>query len=289
LSVLRLLVADGNNATNRRRVADVAGMTPGESYAKVLQSLAPEALVDICTPADADAAIRAPLEVYNGVVFTGSALNTYKREPESLRQIAFMRELFARGASVFGSCWGLQVAAVAAGGEVGPNPRGREVAFARKLTLTAAGRSHQMHRGRPTVFDAPAIHADEIVTLPPKTIVTACNEVSTAQAAEIRFSAGVFWGVQYHPEYDFHDVATTILRYGQRLVDENFFQDMSELDRYAADLAELHADPTRRDIALRLGLGDDILDPQKRRCEISNWIAREANPFRATAKHGRPR
>jgi len=270
--VLRLLVAEGNRATDRRRIADSAGATPGESYAKLLGMFAPKARIDICAPADADAAIPLPLDAYQGVAFTGSALNIYKREPESLRQVDFMRELFARVVPTFGSCWGLQVAAVAAGGEVAPNPRGKEVAFARKITLTGAGRLHPMHKGRAAVFDAPAIHGDEIVRLPENTLVTASNHMSEVQAAEIRCGRGVFWGVQYHPEYDFHDIATTLLRYGSKLVEEGFFRNAEELQHYAAELEILQSDPQPGDIAWRYRLGLDLLEARSRACEISNWI-----------------
>jgi GMP synthase (glutamine-hydrolysing) len=273
--VLRLLVAEGNSAADRKRIVKSAGATPGESYAKVLKTLAPEATVDIFAPADEGARPPASLETYHGVAITGSALNIYKHEPESLRQVDLVRELFARGVPIFGSCWGLQVAAVAAGGEVGPNPRGREIAFARKIALTAAGRDHPMHAGRAIIFDAPAVHGDELTKLPEHTIVTASNDMSKVQAAEIRFGHGVFWGVQYHPEYDFHDVAATVLRYGPRLVEERFCRDIADLERYADDLATLQADASRRDIAWRLGLTDDVLDAQKRRCEIANWIEKE--------------
>ncbi|HEV3042649.1 MAG TPA: type 1 glutamine amidotransferase [Roseiarcus sp.] len=274
----RLLVVEGNIASDRRRIAESAGATPGESYAKVLNSLAPEARVDICTPADADASLAAPLDAYDGVAITGSALNIYKREPGSLRQIDFLRQAFGCGVPIFGSCWGLQLAAVAAGGDVGPNPRGREVAFARKIILTEAGLAHPMHEGRAPAFDAPSIHGDELVRLPDETIVTAWNEMSRVQAAEIRYDRGVFWGVQYHPEYDLRDVATTVRRYGKRLVDEGFFADATHLERYADDLLILEENAARRDISWRLGLGEDIVQPNKRLCEIANWIERQVRP-----------
>jgi GMP synthase (glutamine-hydrolysing) len=281
MNVLRLLVVEGNIAADRRRIAESAGATPGESYAKVLNWLAPEARVDICTPADADASLAAPLEAYDGVAITGSALNIYKREPGSLRQIDFLREAFGCGVPIFGSCWGLQLAAVAAGGDVGPNPRGREVAFARKIILTKAGLAHPMHEGRPPAFDAPSIHGDELVRLPHETVVTAWNDVSSVQAAEIRYDRSVFWGVQYHPEYDLRDVATTVRRYGTRLVDEGFFADAAQLERYADDLLILEANAGRRDISWRLGLGEDIMQPNKRLCEIANWIERQVRPSAA--------
>jgi GMP synthase (glutamine-hydrolysing) len=181
--------------------------------------------------------------------------------------------VFARGVPMFGSCWGLQLAAVAAGGDVQLNPNGREVGFARKIALTEAGRAHPMHAGRAVMFDAPAIHSDTVTRLPQGATVTAGNDISDVQAAEIRFGRGVFWGVQYHPEYRLHDVAAVIRRYGQTLVTAGFFADQADLDRYVADLSTLDADHQRRDIAWRLGLGNDIVDERVRWTELLNWIA----------------
>jgi GMP synthase (glutamine-hydrolysing) len=271
--VLRLLVAEGNTPAGRRRIAESAGTTPAESYAAVLRTIAPDAIVDICMPADADATPPQPLDTYHGVAITGSSLNIYQRDIESLRQIDFVREVFARGVPMFGSCWGLQLAAVAAGGEVGLNPAGREVAFARKIALTPAGRDHPMHARRDVAFDAPAIHSDIVTRLPQGSIITAYNAMCEVQAAEIRLGHGVFWGVQYHPEYGLPDIAAVIRRYGQTLVTEGFFADLTELERYAADLSALAANQQRRDIAWRLGFGDDIMKPGVRQTELSNWIA----------------
>jgi GMP synthase (glutamine-hydrolysing) len=271
--LLRLLVVEGNTPAGRRRIAESAGATPAESYAAVLRTIAPDAIVEICTPADGEGTTPEPLDSYDGVAITGSSLNIYQREIESLRQIDFVREVFARGIPMFGSCWGLQLATVAAGGEVGLNPAGKEVAFARKITLTPAGRDHPMHAKRAAMFDAPAIHSDIVTRLPQGSIVTARNAMSEIQAAEIRLGRGVFWGVQYHPEYGLHDVAAVIRRYGQVLVTEGFFADIGELDRYAADLSVLAANQQRRDIAWRLGLGDDIMQQSVRQTELSNWIA----------------
>jgi GMP synthase (glutamine-hydrolysing) len=164
--VLRLLVIEGNTPAGRLRIAKWAGATPAESYAAVLRTIAPAAIVDICMPADGDRATPQPLDAYDGVAITGSALTIYQREIESLRQIDFVREVFALGIPMFGSCWGLQLATVAAGGEVALNPAGREVGFARKITLTPAGREHPMHATRDVVFGAPAIHSDIVTRLP---------------------------------------------------------------------------------------------------------------------------
>jgi GMP synthase (glutamine-hydrolysing) len=278
MAALRLLVAEGNTLEARSRMAAQAGETPSEGYAEALRSIAPDARIDLCFPADENPKLPAPLESYDGVAVTGSALNIYKGESASRRQVDFARSVFALGVPFFGSCWGLQVATVAAGGEVGPNPRGREVAFARKVMLNEAGRVHPLHRGREVAFDAPAIHADEVLRLPTDATVTAWNALSQVQAAEIRHAGGVFWGVQYHPEFTLRDLAFILRRYGQTLVDEGFFADVAALEAFAADLNALSLDQARADLAWRLGLGADILLPERRLSEIANWISAKVRP-----------
>jgi GMP synthase (glutamine-hydrolysing) len=95
------------------------------------------------------------------------------------------------------------------------------------------------------------------------------------QAAEIRFKAGTFWGTQYHPEYDLNEIATVVLRYGTRLVEAGFFADEPTLTRFARDLRSLHRDRGRKDIAWMYGIGDDVLDPQRRGLELQRWLERQ--------------
>ncbi|HEY1432605.1 MAG TPA: type 1 glutamine amidotransferase [Stellaceae bacterium] len=104
---------------------------------------------------------------FDGVMFPGSPLHIYDRTPAVTRQIDFARDAFAAGVPVWGSCWGLQIATVALGGSVRRNPRGRELAIARAITVTEAGRSHPLLASRPLVFDALCSHLDEVETLPP--------------------------------------------------------------------------------------------------------------------------
>ena len=61
-------------------------------------------------------------------------------------QVDLMARTFETGVSSFGSCWGLQIAAVACGGKVELNPNGREVGVGRKVMLSGEGRDHPMFR-----------------------------------------------------------------------------------------------------------------------------------------------
>ncbi len=144
-----------------------------------------------------------------------------------------MRGVFASGTPAFGSCAGLQVATVAAGGSVRPSRRGREAGFARRITPTEAGRDHGLLVGRPAAFDAPAFHSDEVETLPEKSTLLACNAVTQVQAVEIKHGAGVFWGAQYHPELDLYEVAGALRRQADELVEEGFAGTHEALEEHA--------------------------------------------------------
>ena len=126
---LRILVVEGNTRAARETHRAAYGLTPSESYAAVLQDIEPGLVCDIALPADEGANLPDPagLCAYDGIVLTGSHLNVYDATPDIRRQIELMRAVFASRTPSFGSCWGLQVAAVAAGGDVRANPAGWEV------------------------------------------------------------------------------------------------------------------------------------------------------------------
>src|SRR6476661_4641173 len=196
----RLLVIEGNTPENRANHVAAGGTVASAGYAALLQELLPSAVVDICFPGDPGANLPngQALEGYDGVAITGSGLHVYDGGPAVTRQIDLVRGALDAGTPVFGSCWGLQVLTVAAGGSVRKNPRGREIGFGRRMTLTDEGRKHPMYIGKPQVFNAPTVHLDEVETVAPGTTVLATNEVSNVQSAEIKMNGAMAWGVQYH-------------------------------------------------------------------------------------------
>src|ERR1035438_2659461 len=133
----RILVIDGNVAEIRARQIAALGYDSGTGYAQVLRRIDASLGIDILAAADG-AALPAGvgLESFDGVTITGSALNIYNGGAPVTRQVELAKAVFATGVPFFGSCWGLQVAVTAAGGEVCANPRGREFGFARRILLT---------------------------------------------------------------------------------------------------------------------------------------------------------
>ena len=278
---LRLLVVDGNErAAREAHAAHYLGKTPSRAYADVLEQLAPDAVCDICTPADTGANVPGStgLEGYDGVVLTGSSLHIYHGGPAIERQISLARAVFSARVPFFGSCWGLQVATLASGGDVERNPLGREAGIARAILPNDAGRAHPLLAGRPLAFDAPCVHFDNVATLPPDCTVLASNRFSPVQAAEIRHDGGCFWGVQYHPEYGLDQMAAIFERGWESLVGSGLLPDRAAVLSHAADLRTLHGQPSRRDLAWRLGIHPEIEDAHLRLTELRNWLAHFVRP-----------
>lgn len=272
---LRILVVDGNTPQLNDAHAALGGARTADHYISVLKSLDAELACESVHPADVSGGAlpsARDLAAYDGIAWTGSALNVYDDKPEVNRQVDLAHAAFASGTPIFGSCWGLQVAAVAAGGEVRANPLGREIGFARRIRPVGNGSNHPLLSGKDPVFDAICVHLDEVSVEPPGMTVLATNEVSRIQAAEIRHDKSVCWAVQYHPEYDFHEIATVMLRYRERMISDGFFPDMPALERFTEDLKALQADPGRKDLGWLYGLNAMVLDPAVRNRELDNWL-----------------
>jgi len=273
-----ILVIDGNRAATRAQQVAAGGQPTGEGYAEVLTRLAP-VRCEIVRPADGEVRLAAGgLAGYDGVAITGSALNVYDGGAHIERQIELARAVFAHGMPFFGSCWGLQVAVQAAGGRVRPNPRGREFGFARRIELGEAGRAHPMFHGKPAVFEAITVHRDDVERLPEHAVVLATNDMGV-QALELRHAAGTFWGVQYHPEYSFAEIAATTLRYGTALIGEGLFADRAELDAFVAELRALMRDPHDRRLTWKHGLGAALQEQGSQLAELRNWLERQVLPY----------
>ena len=277
---LKFLVVEGNIRATRERHKASYGRTPSESYAHVLGVLAPGCRCDIAFPADEGANLpdAAGLGIYDGVVLTGSGLHLWDAQPEVVRQVDLARSVFHACVPFFGSCWGLQVATVAAGGAVDKNPAGREVGIARNIVKTDAGMAHALLTGRPLAYDAPCIHLDAVMAVAPQTTILAANAMTPVQAAEITLNGGTFWGVQYHPEFTLKHLAIIIGRNSAMLASDGFFADEQDGLRYAADLTALYDDRSRTDIAWRYGLGREIVEDELRLTEIRNFIELKVCP-----------
>ncbi len=277
---VRILIIEGYTKAARDELTAGGATLAGHLYAAMLEKCLPSAKCDILYPADPGVALPegAALADYDGIAWTGCSLTVFDDVPEVRAQIEFARAAFSAGVPAFGSCWAAQIAVVAAGGLCRPNPRGREMGIARKIALTPAGRGHPLYAGKPSVFDAFISHVDEITHLPPGAVLLSGNFFTAAQSVSVIHDGGVFWGLQYHPEYNLHEIARLTFCRIEKLKKLGFFKDRQAALDYVDLLETLHEDPGRGDLAWLLGIDDDVMNEDIRVVEVRNWIERLVLP-----------
>ena len=270
----KILIVDGYAKKARDELAAGGAAVAGDLYAGMLAKVSPGCQFDIVFPSDPGAGLPAgeSLEGYDAVAWTGCSLTVFDDISEVRAQIEFARQCFKAGIPAFGSCWAAQIAVVAAGGACAANPRGREMGIARKITLTPEGRAHPLYEGKADVFDGFISHDDEITELPEGAVRLAGNAFTRVQSVSVDFDGGTFWGLQYHPEYDLHEMARLTWCRIDKLTGLGFFADRQAGEDHVILLEALHDDPARKDIAWKLGIDDDIMDKAYRRTEVRNWL-----------------
>lgn len=271
--MLRLLIIEGNSPEGNRTMAAAGLATNAEQYAAAVRRFMPGAEIHFAFPAARAAGLPrgAALADFDGAILGGSGLRVRAggNEPAVRRQVDLVRQVFQAGLPLLGSCWGLQVAAVAAGGAVAPCARGREVGICRDIRPTAQGRAFPLLAGKAAHYDSLAIHYDEVTRLPPGARVLAGNAHSRIQAAAFTYLNGTFWGLQYHPEFDLGHMAGLLRRYSSDLVAQGQFADQTAVAAYGADLEALGRDAAA---AERLSTSGAVGEDLERGREIGNWL-----------------
>jgi GMP synthase (glutamine-hydrolysing) len=248
---------------------------PHDMYRGFLSRYVPHARVKTLFIADFETDLPGPdeLALLDGIIWTGSDLTIYHDDdPRVTRQIELMQAIFEAGVPCYGSCWGIQMAAVAAGGEVNKNPRGREWGVSRIISQTDSGKNSLLLKGKPMQYKGFVMHLDEVTGLPPGATLLAGNGHTSVQALEVRHKKGIFWATQYHPEYNLFEMARLISARAQPLVNEGIFACTEDVQVYAGKMRTLYNNPGSAQLRHELDIGDDIINADIREQELRNWI-----------------
>lgn len=269
---MNILIVDGNEKNASSRYTEMSMLTQYEIYEKVLRNLIKEDCnITILHPACADNYIPngVNLNDFHGIVWTGSLLNIYDLGAAIEPQIELAKELFKKENKIFGSCWGLQVLAVAAGGTVRKNPKGLEAVIANNIIINSEGMKHPLYKDKPRIFDSLCWHYDEVKNLPTGSTVLSSNEMSDIQSVVFTRDKSEIWGVQYHPEFDPKWIAGLMQQRKKLLLEENIFSNSEEFNKFSSFFSSIQKDNNKKN---QLLISETIIDKKIHTLELANWI-----------------
>ena len=269
---LNLLVVICETPDEQASRRERSGRASHETLEGALRAERPDLAIKTASCVDGTEPDMAALGLYDGVLFGGSPIAMHEDTPETRSAARFMERVFDSGVPSFGSCAGMQIAAVAAGGSVAPRDTGMRAAITRGVTRTDAGRGHPLLDERPEAWDVPAMHSSIVTRVPPGGTALARTEGTPVEAMEVRRGEGVHWGVQYHPEVGLAEIADAIGAQASELVDQGLAESEGDVRHYAKRLTALGHDPERRDLAWQLGIGREAIEPDRRRRELANFL-----------------
>jgi GMP synthase (glutamine-hydrolysing) len=280
-SPLQFLIIDGYPKDSRDELRQAGMKLAWELYAEMLVQHMPQAVYDVLLPSDAGMNMPSAKDLhrYAGIIWTGCNLSIFDTaNPNVSSQILLAKNAYEVGVPSYGSCWGIQMAAVAAGGEVKPNPKGREMGLARKIHQTPEAYNHPMFEGKPRVFEGFVSHDDMVSRIPPGGTLLARNSFADVQALAVTHKNGTFWATQYHPEYNLHEMARLIVAREKKLIAAGFFRAHDDLMEVVDRMEALAAEPDRKDLRWQLAIDDDVLSDSIRQCEFVNWLKKLVLP-----------
>ena len=264
----RILILEGNTPELALGAQKALGRTAAQGFGAALKAEAPGVEFTVAAPYfdDFDPAAY-DLSAFDGMAVTGSGV-AWSGADERARPFWDMFErAFKAGTPAFGSCWGMQTAAVALGGVTEAGPNGVEAGVARAVRPLG---DHPMTAGRRAAFDVVAMHRDDVTQAPEGAVVTAMNDHTAVQAFAYERDGVDFWGVQYHPECWLDDAAFWLSRPGSAWSEmesaETRLKRAEAMKRVAADPAHHVA------LAVKHGINLDLLDRAYHRTELGNWL-----------------
>ena len=140
-----------------------------------------------------------------GVVITGSPAMVTERPDWSEASAHWLARIVeADRVPVLGICYGHQLLAHALGGDVGTNPKGREMGTVDVTFHRGETETRGKGDGRAPIFEAGVLrghmsHVESVLRPPTDAVILASTALDPHSVLEFGPRQ---WGVQYHPEFD---------------------------------------------------------------------------------------
>jgi len=258
MRILKLLIVEGNTKEENSNFNNAGCVPQSENFKQHVKMFEPNCEINIVEPGDDSviSKIITSLKKYDGIILTGSTLRIDDESNEVKKHINFVKTCFKHEKKIFAACWGLQIAATAAGGKCRVAPSGPHVGIAYDIELTDEGKKHKLYSSKPHKFTTPAFNYDEVEIPPNNAVVLASNKINKFEALHFTVGNSEIWGLQYHPEIPYDYMIKLIKYRSKKLINNKSFKNETEINQHVSLIEKAKAQ-----------LKDDI-----RLLELKNWL-----------------
>ena len=236
----KILIVEGNLKEENQSFTEGGIKTHTESLKDSISYFTNDLEIDVVNPSSDKniSEVAKGLEKFDGMIWGGSSLNIYNDTLEIRRQIEFMRSCQNKIKKILAICWGLQVAATVAGGQVKRCMTGSHRGIAHDIEINSNGLQHPIYKNKNETFNTPAFNFDEVVKLPKNSILLASNPINKVMGVNFKSGVSDIWGIQYHPEITYDKMINLIHFRKDRLLNNKAFVDEQEINNHVAMIAE---------------------------------------------------
>ena len=254
----KILIVEGNLKEENQSFTEGGIKTHTESLKDSISYFTNDLEIDVVNPSSDKniSEVAKGLEKFDGMIWGGSSLNIYNDTLEIRRQIEFMRSCQNKIKKILAICWGLQVAATVAGGQVKRCMTGSHRGIAHNIEINSNGLQHPIYKNKNETFNTPAFNFDEVVKLPKNSILLASNPINKVMGVNFKSGVSDIWGIQYHPEITYDKMISLIHFRKDRLLNNKAFSDEQEINNHVAMIAEENK-KSNKDLRMR---------------ELENWL-----------------
>ena len=254
----KILIVEGNLKEENQSFTEGGIKTHTESLKDSISYFTNNLEIDVVNPSSDKniSEVAKGLEKFDGMIWGGSSLNIYNDTLEIRRQIEFMRSCQNKIKKILAICWGLQVAATVAGGQVKRCMTGSHRGIAHNIEIISNGLQHPIYKNKNETFNTPAFNFDEVVKLPKNSILLASNPINKVMGVNFKSGVSDIWGIQYHPEITYDKMISLIHFRKDRLLNNKAFVDEQEINNHVAMIAEENK-KSNKDLRMR---------------ELENWL-----------------
>ena len=254
----KILIVEGNLKEENQSFTEGGIKTHTESLKDSISYFTNDLEIDVVNPSSDKniSEVAKGLEKFDGMIWGGSSLNIYNDTLEIRRQIEFMRSCQNKIKKILAICWGLQVAATVAGGQVKRCMTGSHRGIAHNIEINSNGLQHPIYKNKNETFNTPAFNFDEVVKLPKNSILLASNPINKVMGVNFKSGVSDIWGIQYHPEITYDKMISLIHFRKDRLLNNKAFVDEQEINNHVAMIADENK-KSNKDLRMR---------------ELENWL-----------------